>query len=581
MTDDWGPEEWAAAWQSAPAHLRGGSSRGSAAVCDDQADAGLSDGGFSDAASFEESGRLSDLPPGPAPKPKLKPIWHAVPVRRAEPRATDGELQELGSRIRGMAADLAASTCEWLRLIERFDRRRGWVGVGIASCAAWLSWTCSISPATAREYLRVARSLPLLPLITAAFAAGELSYSKVRILVTVAADVDESTLLQQARIQTVSQMERTIRALRRGDGWDQQRSRRATWRWDEDGMLVISARLPADEGALLVAALERSRADGERASGNAPKTPDGGSPEDASSIVDDEDRRRAALTRADPLDVARADMLVALAEQALAAGPADSSGDDRHLVVVHADLDQLGDGRRSGERHGDGQGPGEARVGEPPAEQGRVSGPRCYVENGPGLDRRVARRIACDAALIAVIHHVGEGEPLRLGRKTRTIAPAQRRALRIRDEGCQFPGCHRRTHLNAHHVRPWSLFGPTDLDNLVLLCRFHHMLVHEGGFTVAAGGAAGSVLAGDPVGTPSIGTASRWIFRDPDGEPVSVGPPPATRNGDDAVRRLPAQGADPAGLLPEWRGEPFHLADAVGALACAPRRAALVGAGAA
>lgn len=561
MTDGWGPAEWAVAWQSAPAHLLEGGR--STAGYDDRSGAAPSGAACPGAVVPDapppvthcvdrpaEFSRSPDRPAGSVPKPRPKPIWHAVSPLRADAQPAD-ELRTIGDRIRGMAADLAASTCEWLHLIERFDRDGGWAGVGVSSCAAWLSWACSVSPVSAREYVRVARSLPLLPQVDAAFAAGRLSYSKVRVLVTVAAEVDESILLQQAHVQTVSQLERTIRAFRRGGGWQRERERRASWRWDDEGMLVVSARLSPDEGALLVAALERSREDAGYASeGGTEQAPESGagSPEGGmrgpASQARDEDRRRAALTGADPLGMARADMLVALAEQALAAGPADSSGDDRHLVVVHVDLDQLGDER---ELDADGRQSSAAPGGETRARHGELPGPRCHIENGPGLDRQVARRMACDAALVAVLHHVGAGEPLRLGRKTRAISPAQRRALRIRDGGCRFPGCHRRTHLNAHHIRPWSLFGPTDLDNLVLLCRFHHMLVHEGGFTVSA----------------AEGQDRGATFRDPRGEPVSV---PALPGGGRARPTL-VQAIDPGGLLPGWRGEPFHLVETVGALA--------------
>ena len=162
-----------------------------------------------------------------------------------------------------MAAEMAATTCEWLHLLQKFDQAEGWAGYGLISCAHWLSWTCSVSAGTARDYLRVARALPSLPLIDQAFAAGRLSYSKVRAIVRVADRVDEQVLLDQALVQTVSQLERTVRQFRRidGDGIAQQRRRRAAWHWDDDGMLVLSARLPPDEGALLVAALERMRSD--------------------------------------------------------------------------------------------------------------------------------------------------------------------------------------------------------------------------------------------------------------------------------------------------------------------------------
>ncbi len=560
-----------------------------------------------------------------------------------------------------MAADLASSLCEWLHLIEEFDRKRGWEEAGLQSCAAWLSWTCSVAPGTAREYVRIARVLPLLPLVDAAFAAGRLSYSKVRILAQVASEVDEEVLLDQALVQTCSQLERTVRSYRRTDGWSQQRKRRVVWRWDDDGMLVMTTRLPADEGAILVAAMECSsddvvRApeescsdavgdDGDGSSGDGSSgdgsSGDGSSGDDGSGDANPSggdaageverrqmpwptatDRQRAALTGADPLGTVGADMLVALAHRALAAGNVDSSGDDRHLLILHADLDQLIGGAESAqpvesterpvesaerpvesaERPADSEdeptesdaesaecrdAPAETRdahdepcakvgaeavpVAEPGTEQapdvGRVhqqtrrqsgrhtaSGTilaraRCHLENGPGVDRRTAQRIACDAALVAVLHHVGEGEPLRLGRKTRAISPAQRRALRIRDGGCRFPGCHRRGHLEAHHVQHWSLLGPTDLENLVLLCRHHHMLMHEGGFRVSPG-------------------SDGWEFHNPRGALVAVAPSlPGSSDGCGPPRRVP----DPMGLLPGWGGEPFHLAETVAVLTRFPR----------
>jgi hypothetical protein len=58
------------------------------------------------------------------------------------------------------------------------------------------------------------------------------------------------------------------------------------------------------------------------------------------------------------------------------------------------------------------------------------------------------------------------------------------RALRSRDQGCRFPGCNHERFVDAHHIRHWANGGETSLDNLVLLCRHHHRLVHEGGFGV-------------------------------------------------------------------------------------------------
>ena len=76
------------------------------------------------------------------------------------------------------------------------------------------------------------------------------------------------------------------------------------------------------------------------------------------------------------------------------------------------------------------------------------------------------------------------GRPVRAGRKTRSVPPALRRALKSRDRGCRFPGCENHRFVDAHHIQHWAHGGETRLDNLVLLCRRHHRLVHEGGYSI-------------------------------------------------------------------------------------------------
>jgi len=93
------------------------------------------------------------------------------------------------------------------------------------------------------------------------------------------------------------------------------------------------------------------------------------------------------------------------------------------------------------------------------------------------------RRITCDGSLLRITED-DAGNPLDIGRKTRAIPPALRRALQARDAGCRFPGCSHRRFVDAHHIRHWADGGDTSIDNLVLLCRQHHRRVHEGGFGV-------------------------------------------------------------------------------------------------
>ncbi|NKR62429.1 DUF222 domain-containing protein [Rhodococcus hoagii] len=104
---------------------------------------------------------------------------------------------------------------------------------------------------------------------------------------------------------------------------------------------------------------------------------------------------------------------------------------------------------------------------------------------GP-LSIATARRIACDCHLTPIV--MDDGVPLNLGRTSRTVSKKQRRALIARDHGCAFPGCGAPpAHCEGHHVKHWADGGPTDLDNLVLLCRYHHQLLHHSHWDVKIG----------------------------------------------------------------------------------------------
>jgi hypothetical protein len=98
---------------------------------------------------------------------------------------------------------------------------------------------------------------------------------------------------------------------------------------------------------------------------------------------------------------------------------------------------------------------------------------------------RTVRKMACDADLIPIVFG-GKGEVLDIGRAQRLFTPAQRRALVARDKGCAFPGCTMPAHwTEAHHIRFWKKHkGRTSVANGVLLCSFHHHLVHAGDWTI-------------------------------------------------------------------------------------------------
>jgi hypothetical protein len=120
------------------------------------------------------------------------------------------------------------------------------------------------------------------------------------------------------------------------------------------------------------------------------------------------------------------------------------------------------------------------------------------IEHGPGVTAETSKRLCCDTSVSRIVEDE-DGEPLSIGRKSRVIPPAMRRALKARDRQCRFPSCTHRHFIDGHHIRHWSEGGETGLDNLVLLCRHHHRLVHEGGFGCEKD-ATGEVVFTDPAG---------------------------------------------------------------------------------
>ncbi|WP_153067214.1 HNH endonuclease signature motif containing protein [Steroidobacter cummioxidans] len=152
----------------------------------------------------------------------------------------------------------------------------------------------------------------------------------------------------------------------------------------------------------------------------------------------------------------KADALASIAESFLAQGPAALKGGDRHQIVLHVDAETLRDSTAG----------------------------RCNFEHGPSVSAETSRRLSCDCSIVPIIENE-DGEPLNVGRKTRSIPPALHRALSSRDKGCcRFPGCPNTRYLDGHHIKHWAHGGETKLSNLVSLCRFHHRQVHEGNVVV-------------------------------------------------------------------------------------------------
>jgi Domain of unknown function (DUF222)/HNH endonuclease len=350
----------------------------------------------------------------------------------------------LVSEILRLCADIHRAEFRLLELIGELDAQRPWRHETMPSAAHWLNAHCGIDLVTAREKVRIARALPELPAIRSAFRDGELSYSKVRALTRIADRYNEAELVAMARVQTAAQVEREVKARRQAERLQESqaaftayRHRGFTCHYDETGAFVFEGRLPAEQGALLLTALDRAM----------------------------EWLFQGELDRV-PQAVRRADALAALAERFLGQPPVADAGmntADRFQVTVHASAESLPEF-------------GDVDPDDPPC-----------IEDGPVLATETVRRLTCDSALVRILTS-GAGEPLDIGRKTRVIPAAIRRALQARDRGCRFPGCTNTRFVDGHHIRHWGDGGATRLDNLVLLCRHHHRLLHEGGYYVVRDG---------------------------------------------------------------------------------------------
>ena len=410
------------------------------------------------------------------------------------------ELALLGNQIAELSARIDAATYELLCHLHEFDLRHGWEGW--RSCAHWLNWRTGLDLGAAREKLRVATALADLNHVAAAMARGQLSYSKVRALTRVASPATEARLLAVALSATAAQVERLVRAWRRVDRDAQPdaeqvllASRALSMQVDEDGMVVLRGRLPPEVGALLLRAVEAAMQ-------QVPATAEGGEPTIAQR---------------------RADALGLVAESALAGGLDPGNPADRFQVTVHVQADALPARdpadeapRVSAETREVSEAAGERAAPETDLDAGQA-----VIEQLGGLHvgREAARRVACDAGIV-VLRHAADGQVLDVGRRTRTVPSAMRRALLSRDRGqCQFPGCESR-HCDAHHVEHWADGGETRLQNLTGSCvpipppraarrglsggSGRHGWAVPGpapGRRAAAGGAAGGTLGGGAAGT--------------------------------------------------------------------------------
>ena len=334
---------------------------------------------------------------------------------------------ELAHKISDLAGKINAATYLFLKMLAEFDRRQGWKKHGVRSCSHWLNWKCSIGYCAAREKIRVAHALEKLPKINEAFEQGLVSYSKVRAMTRVATDENEAVLLNVADDFSASHVEKLVHKYQQVDAdqkplpeLSEHESRELKFYQDEDGMWVITAKLPQVEGGLLIKAIEE--------------------------VV----RQQHKNDSAESFSQSRVDALCQIAEHYIATAKSDGgkalAGHERCQVVLHVSNN-------------------------------------CQHIDGFRVSEKNMKRFSCDAQVLSVFENK-YGEVLNLGRNSRTVSPSLKRVLDMRDQTCRFPGCCAKKHVEYHHVKHWSEGGETEPENLVKLCRFHHDMVHDNHFII-------------------------------------------------------------------------------------------------
>lgn len=334
---------------------------------------------------------------------------------------------DLTATAQHLAALHSATHAALLDVLTVLDEREAWRADGAASNEDWISFKFGISHRTAHAWTETARTLKDLPHLAGAFAAGSLSFDKTRAVAQVATPVDDRERTEEAHATDAVRLEtaaRRARGVSRAEALERHNVRHLAMRRSRDlGGVRLWGFLPDVEGATFVKAIERLAED-------AVKDPNTG-------LYPSYDRRCA-------------DALVTMATMALAEEQPKHGA--RAMVVAHIDIGPDAD---------------------------KISG---KLDSGDVISGETAQRITCDASIEAVME--SNGKPVKMGQTKRTPPPYMQRALRKRDIGCRFPGCHRIALTSSHHMVHWIKDGVTEPDNLILLCYFHHHLVHEGGWGV-------------------------------------------------------------------------------------------------
>jgi hypothetical protein len=435
------------------------------------------------------------------------------------------ETDSLGERIAEHAAHIDAAMHLLLTDLRAFDTAGGWHIQGFRSCAHWLSWRVGWALGTAREHVRVATKLAELPEIDEALRKGETSYAKVRAMTRVATPANEHTLLAEAEFTTGEQLETICRKYaqvqrhgRNSNPADDQDRRHVQRRDLADGMTQIVATLHPEEAAVVWAALERVAKEGCRRDADLRAGADPGPIGTSASVEPDPGADVPAETsHHDPLAEARArnessreearakrfsraDALVTLANEVIRGSRPDRSPIELIVTVAADQLRARADSTLRSATHANADENGNRTANDTTGVADSKPAAACEdstaaafcddpttaacCEDGTAISWAAARRLACDAGVVRLLEEAS-GAPLSVGRKTRTIPGAMKRALLRRDRCCRFPGCTNRLFVEGHHIQHWADGGETDLANMMLLCGHHHRFVHEYGYSIS------------------------------------------------------------------------------------------------
>jgi hypothetical protein len=329
---------------------------------------------------------------------------------------------ELEDAITQLHAMISASTQHLLSYIAEFDRREAWRRDGATSMIHWLCGRLNVSYATAKGWVDAAHALQELPAMTSAFGEGSLSWDQVRELVRFATPERDEELATQAPGWSAAEVKRRARNEAPLSNEDVEAAHRNRY-----------FRMRWDERERMLQVWGRL------------------SDTDGATV----EKAFARMTESAPrteFEQACADALVELASMRLGSDP----DVDRATLVVHVDEETLSTGEGVGR-----------------------------LENGIPLHADTVRRLGCDGRVQLLVER-NDGEPLGVGRASRKLPAWLLRHIKERDGGCRFPGCTNYRWLHAHHIRHWASGGPTDASNLVLLCSYHHRLVHDNGWKMDA-----------------------------------------------------------------------------------------------